>query len=70
MLDDVQLFSKTDSLEAERLDMGLGEPQPVKYDIKLTGFRTAAKLDNQGCAVKPSPYRCVSALLDACILQA
>ena len=64
MLADAQLFSKTDNL-AERLDMGLGEPEPIKYDIKLTGFGAAAKLDGQGCAVQPSPYRCVSALLDA-----
>ena len=67
MLADVQLFGKEDGLKAEKLNMGLGEPEPIKYDIKLAGFGAAARLDSQGCAVQPSPYRCVLAALKCCI---
>ena len=68
VLADVQLFGKEDE-EADQLNSGFREPQPIKYDIKLAGFGTAAKLDSQGCAVQPSPYRCVSVLLDSFVLK-
>ena len=66
----MQLFGKKDNLEAGRPDVGLRQPEPIKYDVKLTGFGTAVKLNSQGCALQPSPYRSASVLLEFCTLHA
>ena len=62
----VQLFGKGDSLEADRPDISMGGAEPIKYDVKLTGFGAAVKLNSQGCAVKPCPYRCASVKPGCC----
>ena len=62
----VQVYGKGDILEADRPDVSMGAPEPIKYDVKLTGFGAAVKLNSQGCAVKPSPYRCASVKPERC----
>ena len=50
----VQLFSKQSAAaEARRV----GGPTPIKFNLKLGGFGSAMRLDDQGCARDWPPYR-------------
>ncbi|DBA91182.1 TPA: hypothetical protein ACH3X2_004059 [Trebouxia sp. C0005] len=55
--DHVLLFSKG----GQEADSGLkaaSKPAAIKHDVKLAGFGAAARLNGQGHAILPSPYRC------------
>jgi len=52
----VQLFSKGGQ-EADSGVRAASKPAAIKHDVKLAGFGAAARLNGQGCAILPSPYR-------------
>ena len=52
----MQLFSKGGQ-EADSGVRAASKPAAIKHDVKLVGFGAAARLNGQGCAILPSPYR-------------
>ena len=53
----MQLFSKQTTAAAARGSGGAGGPAPLKFHLKLGGFGSAVRLDDEGCTMDYPPYR-------------